>query len=64
MDVNKRTSYPVIEAYKTDGTHMWTIDIGPNEINEVDINFLAYDMDGDGKAEVLSLIHISEPTRH
>lgn len=32
---------------------MWTIDIGPNEINEVDINFLAYDMDGDGKAEVI-----------
>ena len=30
MDVNTRTSYPVIEAYKTDGTHMWTIDIGPN----------------------------------
>ncbi len=29
MDVNTRTSYPVIEAYKTDGTHMWTIDIGP-----------------------------------
>lgn len=53
MDVNTRTSYPVIEAYKTDGTHMWTIDIGPNEINEVDINFLAYDMDGDGKAEVI-----------
>ena len=53
MDVKTRTSYPVIEAYKTDGTHMWTIDIGPNEINEVDINFLAYDMDGDGKAEVI-----------
>ena len=52
MDVNTRTSYPVIEACKTDGTHMWTIDIGPNEINEVDINFLAYDMDGDGKQKL------------
>lgn len=53
MDVNTRTSYPLIEAYELDGTHMWTIDIGPNEINEVDINFLAYDFDGDGRAEVI-----------
>lgn len=53
MDVKERTSYPLIEAYKMDGTHMWTIDIGPNEINEIDINILAYDMDGDGKSEVI-----------
>ncbi len=53
MDVTTRTTYPLIEAYKTDGTHLWTIDIGPNEINEIDINIFAYDMDGDGKAEVI-----------
>jgi len=53
MDVETRTTYPLIEAYKMDGTHMWTIDIGPNEINEIDINILAYDMNGDGKAEVI-----------
>lgn len=53
MDIKTRTSYPLIEAYKMDGTHMWTIDIGPNEINEVDINILAYDMNGDGKSEVI-----------
>lgn len=53
MDVKTRTTYPLIEAYKMDGTHMWTIDIGPNEINEIDINILAYDMDNDGKAEVI-----------
>lgn len=53
MDTKTRTSYPLIEAYKQDGTHLWTIDIGPNEINEVDINFLVYDMNGDGKSEVV-----------
>ena len=53
MDVTTRKTYPLIEAYKTDGTHLWTIDIGPNEINEIDINIFSYDMDGDGKAEVI-----------
>ncbi len=53
MDTKTRTGYPLIEAYKQSGEHMWTIDVGPNEINEVDINFLVYDMDGDGKAEMI-----------
>lgn len=53
MDVNTRTTYPLIEAYKMDGTHMWTINIGPNEINEHDLNIFAYDMNGDGKSEVI-----------
>jgi rhamnogalacturonan endolyase len=53
MDPSTRTAYPLIEAYKQDGTQLWTINVGPNEINEVDINFLVYDMDGDGKAELI-----------
>ncbi|MBQ7574579.1 MAG: hypothetical protein IJT23_09995 [Clostridia bacterium] len=53
MDVKTRTTYPLIEAYKTDGTHLWTIDEGPNEINEIDINFLVYDLNADGKDEVV-----------
>ncbi len=54
MDTTKeRDDYPLIEAYKQDGTHMWTIDIGPNEINEHDINVMAYDFNGDGKSEVV-----------
>lgn len=53
MDTKTRTHYPLIEAYDTDGTQLWTINIGPNEINEHDINILAYDMDGDGSAEVI-----------
>ncbi len=53
MAPSTRTHYPLIEAYDTDGTHMWTINVGPNEINEVGINILAYDFNGDGKAEVV-----------
>ncbi len=54
MELKTRVAYPLIEAYKLDGTYMWTINIGPNEINEIDINFLVYDFDGDGKAEVVT----------
>ncbi len=46
------TTYHYLEAYKLDGTFMWAIDLGPNMINKVEINFLVYDLDGDGKAEV------------
>ncbi len=53
MNIQTRVAYPLIEAYKMDGTHMWTIDIGPNEICDIDINMLVYDFDGDGKAEVV-----------
>ncbi len=53
MNPKTRVAYPLLEAYKLDGTHMWTINIGPNEINYVDINFVVYDMNGDGKAEVV-----------
>lgn len=53
MNIATRVAYPLVEAYKMDGTHMWTIDIGPNEICEIDINILVYDFDGDGKAEVV-----------
>lgn len=48
-----RDKYILVEAYQPDGTHMWTLDIGKNEVNEIDVNFLVYDMDGDGKAEVV-----------
>lgn len=53
MDVPTRTVYPLIEAYDSDGEYMWTINIGPNEINSIDINMLVYDMNGDGKAEII-----------
>ena len=50
--IDTREAYPLVEAYKMDGTYMWTLDIGKNEANEIDVNFLVYDFDGDGKAEV------------
>ncbi|MCH5185685.1 MAG: hypothetical protein J1F64_06120 [Oscillospiraceae bacterium] len=53
MELATRVAYPLVEAYRLDGTHMWTIDIGPNEICDIDINILVYDFDGDGKAEVV-----------
>lgn len=53
MNYQTRVAYPLLEAYELDGTHMWTINIGPNEINYVDLNFIVYDLNGDGKAEVV-----------
>jgi autotransporter-associated beta strand protein len=45
--------FTYFEAYKLDGTLLWAIDVGPNIINDVEINIMAYDFDGDGKAEVV-----------
>ena len=51
--IDTRDKYILLEAYKQDGEHLWTLDIGKNEANEIDVNFLVYDMDGDGRAEVV-----------
>ncbi|MBQ8301586.1 MAG: hypothetical protein IJX57_06455 [Clostridia bacterium] len=51
--IDNRVAYPLIEAYDMDGTHMWTMDIGKNEVNEIDVNMLVYDFDGDGKSELV-----------
>ncbi|HEY4786963.1 MAG TPA: rhamnogalacturonan lyase [Bacteroidales bacterium] len=41
------------EAYKLDGTFMWRIDLGPNIREGAHYTqFMVYDFDGDGKAEV------------
>lgn len=47
-------NYHFLEAYKLDGTFMWSINLGPNLLNTVEINFLVYDLDNDGKAEVVT----------
>lgn len=50
---NTATSFHLIEAYKLDGTLLWTIDLGPNNLyGTVEINPIVYDFDGDGRAEV------------
>ncbi len=47
-----RDEYPVIEAYKLDGTFQWRINLGPNHLSMVEIDPIVYDFDSDGYAEV------------
>lgn len=44
-----------LDAYKSDGTFMWRIDLGPNTAISDGHNdgVTVYDLDGDGKAEVI-----------
>ena len=55
-----------LQAYKRDGTLLWQMDMGPNSVNHYNItpgsssisighgdNVTVYDLDGDGKAEVV-----------
>ncbi len=44
--------YSLFEAYKIDGTFLWAINLGPNIIDDVEMNIAAFDFDGDGRAEV------------
>lgn len=51
--VNGKTGKVYIDAYKLDGTQLWRIDLGPNiRAGAHDTQFLVYDLDGDGRAEV------------
>jgi rhamnogalacturonan endolyase len=43
-----------LDAYKLDGTLLWRIDLGPNIRSGAHyMDFMVYDFDGDGKAEVM-----------
>ena len=44
-----------VEAYLSSGEHLWTVKLGPNELSCAgqDDMILAYDMDCDGKADVV-----------
>ena len=47
------TGTPVLDAYELDGTHLWRIDLGRNiREGEHYTQFMVYDLDGDGRAEV------------
>lgn len=46
------TSEPIFQAYKLDGTLLWTINLGKNIRESAHATqFMVYDLDGDGKAE-------------
>lgn len=48
------TSPPVLQAYKLDGTLLWTINLGKNIREGAHYTqFMVYDLDGDGRAEVV-----------
>ncbi len=47
------TNEPILEAYKTDGTLLWRINLGKNIREGAHYTqFMVYDLDSDGKAEV------------
>ncbi|QDU89786.1 Rhamnogalacturonan endolyase YesW precursor [Pirellulimonas nuda] len=47
------TGTPVLDAYRLDGTRLWRIDLGRNiREGEHYTQFMVYDLDGDGRAEV------------
>jgi len=47
------TGTPVFDAYELDGTHLWRINLGINiREGEHYTQFMVYDLDGDGKAEM------------
>jgi rhamnogalacturonan endolyase len=48
------TGATLIDAYRLDGTLLWRIDLGPNiRAGAHYTSFLAYDFDGDGRAELM-----------
>ncbi|MCO6044108.1 rhamnogalacturonan lyase [Aeoliella sp. ICT_H6.2] len=47
------TGTPILDAYRLDGTRLWRIDLGKNiRDGEHYTQFMVYDLDGDGRAEV------------
>jgi len=49
-----KTDAPVLQAYKLNGTFMWEINLGKNIREGAHYTqFMVYDLDGDGKAEVV-----------
>ncbi|MES2374876.1 MAG: rhamnogalacturonan lyase [Bacteroidota bacterium] len=50
---NGITDPPIFQAYKIDGTLLWTINLGKNIREGAHYTqFIVYDLDGDGKAEI------------
>ena len=48
------TGNQILDAYKLDGTFLWRMDLGKNiRAGAAYTQFLVYDLDGDGKAEIV-----------
>ena len=64
--------YCIIEVYKLNGNKLWWIDLGPNmaDFQNNEQNIVAYDWDGDGKAEAVmrasdgTVIHQADGTTY
>lgn len=64
--------YAIVEVYKLDGTKLWWLDFGPNmaDFQNNENNIVAYDWDGDGKAEAVmraadgTTIHMADGTTY
>ncbi|MCQ2111903.1 MAG: autotransporter-associated beta strand repeat-containing protein [Bacteroidaceae bacterium] len=54
-DTSQKVRFHVLDCYDINGNRLWWIDLGPNMQAEADEQWdaVAYDWDGDGKAEVL-----------
>lgn len=49
-----KTSNVIIDCYKLDGTRLWSVNLGPNiRAGAHYTQFLVYDFDGDGNAEMI-----------
>ena len=63
--------YAIIEVYKLNGKRLWWIDLGPNmaDFQNNENNIVAYDWDGDGKAEAVlrasdgTVVHKADGTK-
>lgn len=64
--------YAIIEVYKMNGKRLWWINLGPNmaDFQNNENNIVAYDWDGDGKAEAVlraadgTTIHMADGTTY
>ena len=64
--------YAIVEVYKLNGKKLWWLDFGPNmaDFQNNENNIVAYDWDGDGKAEAVmraadgTTIHMADGTTH
>jgi rhamnogalacturonan endolyase len=55
QDTWQQTGNVYVDAYELDGTQLWRIDLGLNiRAGAAYTNFTVYDLDGDGKAEVVT----------